>query len=298
MNFSRTALRFHGRMNPLYRERDDRIARGLRVTDLITGNVTENGLNYPTDLLRDIMSRATSATDVYKPNPLGRREAREAIAVLYRDAGIPVSPNRVILTPGTSVSYAYAFRLFADPGDEILCPRPSYPLFETIADFTGAKITTYRLDEDGGWGIDFHNLDSRITSRTRAIVIISPHNPTGAVGSDSEIRRLAEIARSRRLPILSDEVFGPFSAGGDATPRIASTGAPLVLTMNGFSKMFALPGIKIGWIAVSGDPDLVGATMESLETMSDMFLPVSEAAQFAVPEIIGAGKPFQERYIA
>src|SRR5205814_6440870 len=106
-----------------------------------------------------------------------------------------------------------------------------------------------------------------------AIVLISPHNPTGMVASESELHGLAEIAARHNLPILSDEVFSEFLFSKDSLPRPAATGAPLVFTLNGFSKMFAVPGMKIGWIGLSGDADLVGKTLTALELISDTFLP-------------------------
>jgi aspartate/methionine/tyrosine aminotransferase len=201
-----------------------------------------------------------------------------------------------LITPGTSVSYWYCFKLLAEPGDEILCPQPSYPLFDYIAKLAGVHMTHYRLLESRQWAIDLDYLENQITSRTRAIVLISPHNPTGMVADAPQLRGFAEIAGRHSLPIISDEVFSEFIFEMDAFPRIAGSRAPLVFTLNGFSKLFALPGMKIGWMAISGDDDLVKKSMSALELISDTFLPVNEIAQFAVPEIFRRGEDFLAQY--
>ncbi len=298
LKFSPWAARLRVEINALYRERDAILARGWTVTDLVSGNVNAHGLIFPQDVLHDILKRAADAARTYKPDPLGQREARDAIRAFYRDSGLDIPADHILLTPGTSVSYAYAFRLFANPGDEILCPRPSYPLFEPIAKFAGVRVSTYRLDESREWAIDLNHLEAQISARTRAVVLISPHNPTGMIADADQIVALSEIVRRHRLPVVSDEVFSPFVYEGDSPPRIARAAAPLVLTMNGFSKMFALPGMKIGWIAVTGDRDLVRNAMAALETMSDMFLPVGEIAQFAVADIFRGGKTFLADYVS
>jgi aspartate/methionine/tyrosine aminotransferase len=154
----------------------------------------------------------------------------------------------------------------------------------------------YRLDERRGWAIDLDDLENNITSGTRAIIVISPHNPTGMVAGDDELRGLAEIASNHSLPIISDEVFSEFLFGLELCPRAAATNAPLVFTLNGFSKMFALPGMKIGWMAISGDATLVKKSVAALDLISDTFLPVNEIAQLAVPEIFRRGGTFLKTY--
>ena len=194
------------------------------------------------------------------------------------------------------MSYWYCFKLLAEAGDEILTPQPSYPLFDYIAKLCGVQLRHYRLREDRGWAIDLNHLEDQITTKTRAIVLISPHNPTGMVAGESDLRALAEIAARHNLPIISDEVFSEFLFGMESLPRPASTNAPLVFTLNGFSKMFALPGMKIGWIGLSGDPRLVSKSLSALELISDTFLPVNEIAQFAVPQIFQQGLGFLSDY--
>jgi aspartate/methionine/tyrosine aminotransferase len=296
LSFSRLAASFHTRTNPLYRERDAMLARREPVVDLISGNVTEQGLTYPHAVLESILTDAARRARVYRPHPLGQPEARAAISAHYRSHGLAIPPEQILLTPGTSLAYWYAFLALCDPGDEILTPRPSYPLFDEIARIAGVRTVAYRLDESRGWAIDLADLEDRIAPRTRAIVLISPHNPTGAVASAAELDALAEIASRHALPIIADEVFSEFLFGLDRLPRPAATRAPLVIALNGFSKMFALPGIKLGWMALSGDDEWVRPVLSALEAMSDAFLPVNEIVQAAVPEIFEEGEEFLGRY--
>jgi aspartate/methionine/tyrosine aminotransferase len=294
MFFSDFAANLGGPKNPLYMLHDRLKTEGTNVVDLVRGNVNEHGIVYPPAVLENILKEASSAARVYRPDSLGQRPAREAIARYY--GGLNISPDHLLITPGTSVSYWYCFKLLAENGDEILCPQPSYPLFDYIARLAGLNMTHYRLDESREWAIDLDHLESRITAGTRAIILISPHNPTGMVADDAQLRGLAEIAASHALPIISDEVFSEFLFGMESFPRIAATKAPLVFTLNGFSKMFGLPGMKIGWMAISGEDALVRKSVAALDLISDTFLPVNEIMQFAVPEIFAQGGPFLAEY--
>jgi alanine-synthesizing transaminase len=293
MHFSLVAESLAAAKNPLYQLRDELTRDGKPVIDLVRGNVNEHGIVFPPDTLNGILRDASKCASIYRPDSFGQSPAREAVARFYQGQ---ISAKHVVITPGTSVSYWYCFKLLAEPGDEILTPQPSYPLFDYIAKLCGVQLRNYRLREDRGWSIDLNHLEDQITTRTRAIVLISPHNPTGMVAGDSDLRALAEIATRHGLPIISDEVFSEFLFGMESLPRPASSSAPLVFTLNGLSKMFALPGMKIGWIGISGDEDLVAKSLAALELISDTFLPVNEIAQFAVPQIFEQGRGFLTEY--
>jgi aspartate/methionine/tyrosine aminotransferase len=292
--FSDFAQNLGGPKNPLYQLHERLQAEGTKLTDLVRGNVNEHGIFYPADTLSGILEEAADAARIYRPDSLGQRPAREAIARYYGNLNIP--PDNIVITPGTSVSYWYCFKLLTENGDEVLCPSPSYPLFDYIARLSGVFMRQYRLDESRGWAIDLEDLESQITTGTRAVILISPHNPTGMVAGEDQLRGLAEICARHALPIISDEVFSEFLFGLDFLPRAAATAAPLVFTLNGFSKMFALPGMKIGWMAVSGNKALVKKALAALELFSDTFLPVNEIAQFAVPGIFHHGGEFLQKY--
>ena len=287
--FSRIASRLHGDTNALYRLRDALINQSVPVRDLISGNINEQGFVFPQDRLEEILIRGSRQSRIYRPDSFGRKEAREAVSEFYSDRGISFDPGNILLTPGTSLSYWYCFKLLADEGDEILCPQPSYPLFDYIALLSGVRLVPYILDETKNWAVDVERLASDISARCRAIILISPHNPTGHVASRQEIAQLAECAFRHDLAIISDEVFSEFLIGREVLPRPAGADAPLVCTLNGFSKMFALPGMKFGWMAMSGEKTRVRQAMRSLELISDTFLPVNEIVQAAAPGIFREG---------
>lgn len=290
--FSTVSSKLHAAPNAFYRLRDEIAAQGHPIRDLISGAVNEQGFVYPDDILAEALANALGPCRVYRPDSFGRRSAREAVSGWYAERSTSVPPEQILITPGTSISYWYAFKLLADEGDEILCPCPTYPLFDYIALLCGVKLISYRLDESKDWRVDIGHLEASISTRTRALVLISPHNPTGHIASAEEIAEMAEVARRHDLAIISDEVFSEFLFGNDPLPRPAGSMAPLVLTLNGFSKMFALPGLKFGWMAVSGDADRVSKALRALELISDTFLPVNEVVQAAAPEIFDRGKTF------
>ena len=322
--FSAIADQFDLPTNRLYRLRDELARKQIRMTDLVSGNVNSQGILFPMELFQKALAAGVRAGRVYCPDPLGQPTAREAISRIYAKEGFKVPSEQLLLTPGTSISHWYAFKLLANPGEEILCPTPSYPLFDSIAALSGVALTHYPLREGTRWEIDFESLEAAITPRTKAIILISPHNPTGAVATAEEVQRLGEIASRRHLAIISDEVFssfvfrtsprqgvsrGPASLSNDTGSRLttcrddgyyrpATSSAPLVITMNGLSKMLALPGMKIGWMTVTGEPSLVKKSLKTLEMISDTFLPVNEAAQFALPHILKSGAVFQKSYKA
>jgi alanine-synthesizing transaminase len=295
MFFSDLAQNLGGPKNPLYLLHDELKSAGTSVVDLVRGNVNEHGIVYPLDVLNAILPQAAEEARIYRPDSFGQPVARAAIADYY--AGLNISLNDILMTPGTSVSYWYCFKLLAEQGDEILCPHPSYPLFDYIARISGVQLRYYRLVEARDWAIDLEYLEHQITTRTRAIVLISPHNPTGMMADAGQLADLATIAARHALPIVSDEVFSEFIFDLPSLPRPAATSAPLVFTLNGLSKMFALPGMKIGWMAVTGERALVQKAMSALEMISDTFLPVNEVAQFALPGIFGRGQDFLRQYV-
>ena len=213
MQFSQLAEELGGSTNPLYTLRDKLQDQGETIVDLVRGSVNEHGIVFPPDTLRDIFAEAMEPARRYRPDSFGQPVAREAIASFYADLNF--SAEQILLTPGTSLSFLYCFKLLAEVGDEIICPRPSYPLFDYIARICGVDLTHYRLLESSQWSIDLDHLNDQISTRTRAIVLISPHNPTGMVADDEQLAGVAEIAQRYNLPIIADEVFSEFLFGID-----------------------------------------------------------------------------------
>jgi alanine-synthesizing transaminase len=293
---SKIASQLHGETNSLYSLRDELKTQGHAIQDLISGNINEQGYIFPQELLEEILVQGLHRCKIYRPDSFGRESAREAVAEYYRNCGFRLDPGEILITPGTSLSYWYCFKLLADIGDEVLCPCPSYPLFDYIAALSGVTLTPYPLTEARNWAIDIDQVEACVSAKTRALILISPHNPTGHVASSQEISELADLANRHDLAIISDEVFSEFLLQPGSLPRAMESSAPLVFTLNGFSKMFALPGIKFGWMAVSGKQGRVQKAMRALELISDTFLPVNEAVQAAAPEIFQRGQPIKSEF--
>lgn len=267
--------------------------------DLITANGHDHGLVFPREIIEqvtvDALRRAESVHR-YDPDPLGQPAAREAIAGFYRRRGAGAHPDGIALTPGTSLAYLYTFRLLAGAGHEILVPSPGYPLFDDIAALAGLQLRRYHLREtDSGWRPDLDEIAFQLTPRTRALVIISPHNPTGTVWSHGDLDALRMVCPD--LPLVFDEVFSETIAPPlEALPR--PQGFPLCITLNGFSKMLALPGWKFGWMKIDGEPERTGPFLRALTHLADTFLPVPELQQAMIPGLIAAADPAVSRALA
>ncbi len=257
------------------------------ILDLTESNPTRAGLEYPSDEILAALSDAHALR--YDPEPRGLLSAREAVANYY--GNVPAS--RILLTASTSEAYAYLFKLLCDPGDEILSPRPSYPLFEFLAGLESVRVVQYPLRYDGVWHIDFDALERAITPRTRAIVVVNPNNPTGSFLKREEWSRLQGFG----LPILSDEVFSDYAFAPDATRVRTLTEAPEVLTfsMSGLSKIAALPQMKLGWI-VAGGPGHEAA-LDRLELIADTYLSVATPVQIALPRLLAASVAVREQIL-
>lgn len=257
---------------------------GARVLDLTESNPTRAGLEYPQ---AEILASLTDERALrYDPSPGGLRAAREAVAGYYRAEGLSIGPARVLLTASTSEAYAYLFKLLANPGDEILAPRPSYPLFEFLAGLESVRIRQYPLRYDGVWHVDFEALEQSITSRTRAIVAVNPNNPTGSFLKRAELERLEALAVRHNLAILSDEVFRDYALVEDAdrVSTLAGQRQALTFSMSGLSKIAGMPQMKAGWMVASGPGS--DEALEALELIADTYLSVSTPVQVALPRLL------------
>ena len=277
------------------RVRDRRLRADL--LDLTESNPTRVGLPYPTESLRAALGRADPA--VYEPAPLGLPAARAAVAAECAAAGAAVDPARVVLTASSSESCSFLFKLLCDPGDAVLIPEPSYPLYDYLVRLEGAVPVPYRLSFDGVWGLDLDSIDAALANargrgaRPRAIVIANPNNPTGSFVKRDELARLADIAARAQLAIVADEVFSVYAAAPDAE-RVslaalepALTTAVRVFSLGGLSKSCGLPHLKLGWIVVGG-ADAEG-TRAGLELVADTYLSVGTPVQNALPELFALG---------
>jgi hypothetical protein len=257
--------------------------------DLTESNPTRAGFGYPPDLLVPL---ANARGLRYAPSPLGSMEARRAVAADYERQGVRVPPERVVLTASTSDSYSLLFKLLADTGDEVLVPRPSYPLFDHLTRLDLVVTRHYDLDIHGSWSIDFSSLERAITPRTRAVLVVSPNNPTGSFVTADELDRLAAICAPRDIAIIADEVFADYELEPGAASRagrVATRRDVLSFALGGLSKSAGLPQVKLGWMAVGGPDRLVAEALERLELVCDTYLSVSTPVQLAAAELLHRG---------
>ena len=286
-------LRWQANPNRLAALLAEKRREGAAVLDLTESNPTRAGLVYPDGEILAALADPRSLR--YDPDPRGLVSAREAVSQYYAERGVDVAASRILLTASTSEAYSYLFKLLADPGDAILVPRPSYPLFEYLAAMESVEVRQYPLRYDGGWHIDFAELESAIDARTRAIVVVNPNNPTGSFLKRDEWERLERL----EIPILSDEVFADY--GFDTDPRRVQTLAGgdsgvLTFAMSGLSKIAGLPQMKLGWI-VAGGPGHQAA-LEGLEWIADTFLSVATPVQIALPSLLAASATVQAQILA
>jgi alanine-synthesizing transaminase len=285
----RFSLRSHldRRQNGLATALGQRASAGRVHLDLTVSNPTRANLPYDRAALLSAMS--SDAALLYEPVPFGLVTAREAVASLWATRDIVVEPSRVVLTASTSEAYSFLFKLLCDPGDAVLVPRPSYPLFEHLCRFEGVEVVPYLLRYDGAWHVDFASLLAARTERTRAVVVVSPNNPTSSYLKRDELSRLAELG----LPIVSDEVFAAYSLASDPRrPRSAleATDA-LVFALDGLSKFAALPQMKLAWITVGGPEHLAAEALGRLELVCDAYLSPAAGVQHALPRLLAASGP-------
>jgi aspartate/methionine/tyrosine aminotransferase len=263
--------------------------------DLTESNPTRAGFDFPADEIRTALAQA--GTMLYEPQAKGLLSARKAVAAYYAERGFSVDPEHVHLTASTSEAYSYLFKLLADHGDNVLVPQPSYPLFDFLAALEGIELRPYELAyvqlskregaENGGagWRIDFDSIERAITATTRAIILVNPNNPTGSFIKHDEVTKLNEICARHYLALVVDEVFGDYAFGEDAS-RAASlieNVTALTFVMSGFSKILALPQMKLGWVVTGGPATLRKEAVERLDLIADTFLSVGAPVQHAAP---------------
>jgi alanine-synthesizing transaminase len=268
---------------------------GRNILDLTISNPTRAGLCYDESLILEALRNPKSLE--YDPQPKGLLSAREAIAEYYRDRG-DVDPESLILTTGSSEAYSFVFRLLANPDDEVLVAKPSYPLFDFLADLQDVKLVPYSLIYDHGWQIDFHTLEQALTSKSRAIVLVHPNNPTGSYVKPEERSLLNEMCVRQNLALIVDEVFLDYAHLGERRHSFATNDAVLTFTLSGLSKISAFPQMKLGWIAVSGPSARRRVALDRLEVIADTFLSVSTPVQWAAPILLDQRKNIQRQLLA
>jgi alanine-synthesizing transaminase len=254
--------------------------------DLTESNPTKVGLDYPADLLEGLDHPRGLA---YSPSPFGSVDAREVVSRDFARRGINVCADHVMLTASTSEAYSLLFKLLCDPADEVLVPRPSYPLVEHLTRLEDVRTATYDLEYHGTWTIDVESLNEAISPRTKALLVVNPNNPTGSFLSRSELDCLGEVCRSKSLAVIGDEVFAEYSWNDVPPISVLDQQAALTFSLGGLSKSVGLPQLKLGWMAMAGPSALVREARERLEIICDTYLSVATPVQLALRDLLDRG---------
>ena len=259
---------------------------GRPVSDLTISNPTRCGLRYPDEALLDALTPNPS-TLLYAPEPNGLLQAREAVSRYYRAHGAAVGAGEIVLTSSTSEAYGYLFKLLCRAGDEVLVPQPSYPLFDFLATLDAVRPVAYPLFFHDGWRIDFGALEQALTSRSRAILVVHPNNPTGSYVSVEDRERLIALVAERGLALVADEVFLDFPLAREPAARsLIDSEQGLVFALGGLSKLAGLPQLKLSWMAVGGAPPRRAEALLGLEHIADHYLSVGTPVQLATPRLL------------
>lgn len=267
-------------------------ASGQQILDLTVSNPTEAGMCHDAEIV--LAALANPEAMHYDPQPLGLLGARQAVCLYYRESHeVDLDPERLILTTSTSEAYSYAFRLLCNPSDEILVPKPSYPLFEFLADLSDVKFIPYPLLYDHGWQIDLDSLYKAATVRSRAVILVHPNNPTGSFVSTTETAALNAFCRDRGLALIVDEVFLDYSHDGAPRRSFVRNPDALTFTLSGVSKISALPQMKFAWVATSGPEEMVAGAGARLEIIADTFLSMNAPVQLAAAVLLDQRKQIQ-----
>ncbi|HEX3741819.1 MAG TPA: pyridoxal phosphate-dependent aminotransferase [Terriglobales bacterium] len=278
--------------NRLTLAHQEALASGKKTIDLTISNPTRAEIRYDESAILNALNNG-NALD-YDPQPRGLHSARHAVSQYYTPA---IDPESLILTTSTSEGYSFVFRLLCNPGEEVLVPKPSYPLFDFLAELQDVNLVPYSLLYDHGWQIDLHSLENAITSKSRAIVLVHPNNPTGSYVSAQERQQLNDLCRRRSLALIVDEVFLDYAHGGEHRPSFVTNKDALTFTLSGISKIAALPQMKLAWIAISGPSAEVTPAVQRLEVIADTYLSLNAPIQLAAPVLLDQRKTVQPQLL-
>jgi alanine-synthesizing transaminase len=286
--------------NRLARAVEERRKAGLPILDLTESNPTRCGFSFEAEKVLGTLGDPCVLT--YEPDPRGLLRARRAVAAYYAERGVRLSPEQIFLTTSTSESYSFLFRLLANPGEAILVPRPSYPLFEFLARLNDLELVLYPLSYHDGWQFDLQAIEATLQRpgpRVRAIVVVHPNNPTGSFVSRNELRALVAFCREHGLALIADEVFADYAFEADTGRVVSHAGVCEVLafTLSGLSKISALPQMKLGWMVANGPPELLQPAIARLEIIADTYLSVSAPLAHALPEMLETRRGVQPQIL-
>jgi hypothetical protein len=279
---------------------EERRRQGLPFLDLTESNPTRCGFNFDAEELLGVLANPRALS--YEPDPRGLLAARLVVADYYAERGVQLEPAQIFLTTSTSEAYSYVFRLLANPGDAILVPRPSYPLFDFLAGLNDLELCPYPLAYDDGWRIDLDALATNLGSglrKPRAIVVVHPNNPTGSFVCREELECLLKHCAEHALALVADEVFADYAFAPDDKRVMSHAGISeaLTFTLSGLSKISALPQMKLAWVVVNGPPDVLPKALARLEVIADTYLSVSEPLALALPPMLETRRSLQPQIL-
>ncbi len=288
---------WHLSPNRLTQALEEMRCAGKKILDLSASNPTRIGLHYDERAILGALASSNSLD--YDPQSKGLRAARAAVADYYRNEhGVcDLDPDRLILTTSTSEGYSYVFSLLCNPGDELLVPKPSYPLFDFLADLEDVKLVPYPLIYDHGWQMDFPSLERAVTPRTRGVIIVHPNNPTGSYVQQQELTLLSAFCRKHNLALIVDEVFLDYSHDRKKRRTFAANEDVLTFTLSGLSKISALPQMKVAWVVASGPAQDVDGAMARLEVIADTYLSMNAPIQWALPALLDQRYSIQKQLL-
>jgi len=283
--------------NRLSLEIEELRRKGVPLLDLTESNPTRCGFVFDQQSILGALANPQALS--YTPDPRGLLSARQAVADYYAERGIALDQAQIFLTTSTSEAYSYIFRLLADPGDAILVPQPSYPLFDFVARLSDVRVIAYPLFYDRGWTIDLAALEKRLEARARAILVVHPNNPTGSFVRRDELANLLAFCQSREMALVADEVFADYSLAADPA-RVVSHAAvteALTFTLSGLSKISALPQMKVAWVVVNGTAQLLQDALARLEVIADTYLSLSAPLALALPNLLETRRKIQPQIL-
>jgi alanine-synthesizing transaminase len=275
-------------------------ANGATILDLTESNPTQAGFRYNTKEILAALAQPQSM--VYEPDPRGLWKARRAVADYYQEQGETIDPDALFLASGTSEAYTMLFKLLANPGDEVLIPQPGYPLLTYLAELESLHDVYYplRYHEVKGWSIDLDVLEAVITPKTKAVVLVNPNMPTGSYIKRHEVAAINRVCSKHNLALIVDEVFSDFSWGEapDRVKTMANHSETLAFVLSGLSKILGLPQVKLAWIVVSGNQDLLELARDRLEMIADLYLSVGTPVQHGADLLLRQRQAMQHQMLS
>lgn len=267
---------------------------GQRILKLNIGNPAPFGLTAPDEILKDVVYNLPNAEGYSESK--GMFAARKAVMHETQRLGIQgVQINDIYLGNGASELIAMALQALCDNGDEVLIPAPDYPLWTASTSLAGGKPVHYLCDENNGWNPDIADIRSKVTPNTRAIVVINPNNPTGAVYDKAILQQIVDIAREHDLIIFADEIYDKILYEDAVhTPMATLATDVLCVTFNGLSKTYRLAGFRSGWMIISGNKDIARDYIQGLDMLASMRLCANVPAQFAIQTALGGYQSINE----